>query len=217
MSTDLGPEHSPVKQEYAGLAKTYDKRWPSYVQASTRETAARLALAPGDRVLDIGCGTGALLRHLSGVHPAGQLTGVDPVPEMLAVARRRLSSAIELQEGWAEQIPLAAEQFDAVVSCSVFHYIREPAAALGEMLRVLRPGGKLVVTDWCDDYLSCRLYDCYLRRFSRAHHRVYQQRQLVRLVEDSGFSVTAADRFKISWLWGLMTVTATKCEAGHGN
>jgi ubiquinone/menaquinone biosynthesis C-methylase UbiE len=70
----------------------------------------RLRLRPTDRVLDVGCGTGALLERLSKVHPASLLSGVDPVPEMLAVARRRVPAEVELREGWAERLPFAEEQ-----------------------------------------------------------------------------------------------------------
>src|SRR4051794_16548161 len=78
----------PIVEEYARLASDYDARWSFYIEATTRETLARLRLEPSDRVLDVGCGTGVLLSRLSRSHPAANLFGVDPVPEMLAVARR---------------------------------------------------------------------------------------------------------------------------------
>ncbi|MFY9825714.1 MAG: methyltransferase domain-containing protein, partial [Thermoanaerobaculia bacterium] len=75
------PKRHPVVEEYARLAPEYDAKWSFYVEATSRETLARLPLAPADRVLDVGCGTGALLSRLSGLYPAARLTGVDPVPE----------------------------------------------------------------------------------------------------------------------------------------
>ena len=100
-----------------------------------------------------------------------------------------------------------------VVSCNMFHYIPEPSAALQEMKRVLRPGGRIIVTDWCDDYLACRVCDLCLRLFSRAHFRAYSQRTCGRLLADSGYGVVQIERYKISWLWGLMTATAAKPAA----
>lgn len=196
--------------EYARLAPEYDTKWSFYVQATTRETLARLSLRPTERLLDVGCGTGALLCRLSRSHPAGLLSGVDPVPEMLAVARRRLPPEIELREGWAERLPFEDERFDVIVSCNMFHYIRQPDAALREMGRVLSPGGRLVVTDWCDDYLACRICGWYLRRFSRAHFKVYRERECLRLLQEAGHRELDIERYKISWLWGLMTARATK-------
>jgi ubiquinone/menaquinone biosynthesis C-methylase UbiE len=206
--SDRSARH-PVVTEYARLAPVYEVRWSFYVEATTRETLARLSLGPADRLLDVGCGTGALLYRLSQQVPAAQLSGVDPVAEMLAVARRRLPPEVEVREGWAERLPFENAQFDVVVSCNVFHYVREPAAALHEMGRVLAPGGRLVLTDWCDDYLACRFCDACLRLFSPAHFKVYRQRELQRLLLDAGFQAVTVDRYRISWLWGLMTASAS--------
>jgi ubiquinone/menaquinone biosynthesis C-methylase UbiE len=159
-------------------------------------------------LLDVGCGTGALLHPLAQSYPGVRLTGVDPVPEMLEVARRRLPLEVDLRAGWAERLPFAGEQFDIIVSCNAFHYFREPATALREMTRVLAPGGRLVITDWCDDYLACRLCDFYLRLFNRAHVKVYSRQNCLRLLLDAGLRSVDVDRYKISWLWGLMTATA---------
>ncbi|TAJ09687.1 MAG: methyltransferase domain-containing protein [Nitrospirae bacterium] len=200
----------PAAEKYARLAPDYDTKWSFYVEATTRETIARLGLRPADRVLDVGCGTGALLSRLSRSHPSAQLSGVDPAPEMLAVARRRLPAAVDLREGLAERLPFEEGQFDVVVSCNMFHYIRQPLTALREMNRVLRPGGRLVITDWCDDYLTCRACDLYLRLFSRAHVKVYRERECARLLREAGYARVDIDRYKINWLWGLMTAMATK-------
>jgi len=205
-----------VIEEYARLAPEYDAKWSFYIEATTRETLARLNLRPWDRLLDVGCGTGALLNNLARQHRAEQLSGVDPVPEMLAVARRRLPPEVVLREGWAERLPFDDGQFDVVLSCNVFHYVRQPAAALREMSRVLSPGGRLVLTDWCDDYLACRICGLCLRLFSPAHFKVYRERECLSLLLETGHHDVAVDRYKISWLWGLMTARATKATAGGG-
>ncbi|MBA2410907.1 MAG: methyltransferase domain-containing protein [Gammaproteobacteria bacterium] len=201
---------APIVEEYARLAADYEQKWSVYIEATTEQTLARLQLRPDDRVLDIGCGTGALLDRLTRAHPLARLAGVDPVPEMLSVARRRLAESVELREGWAERLPFEAQQFDVVVSCNAFHYIRQPVEALREMDRVLRPGGRLIITDWCDDYLACRLCDLYLRWFSRAHFKTYGARECARLLEENGHAHVDIERYKINWLWGLMTASATK-------
>lgn len=203
------PNH-PILEEYAQLASVYDAKWSFYIEATVRATLERLSLQPSDRVLDVGCGTGALLERLAKRHSAARLAGVDPVPEMLANARRKVPPEVELREGWAERLPFESEQFDVVVSCNVFHYIREPDAALREMGRVLASGGRLIITDWCDDYLACRLCDLYLRLFNPAHRKTYGRRECLHLLTEAGYRDVEIDRYKINWLWGLMTARARK-------
>jgi ubiquinone/menaquinone biosynthesis C-methylase UbiE len=208
------PEESDaVVAEYSRLAKEYDRKWSFYIEATTRETMLRLSVRSKDRILDVGCGTGALLHQLHIAYPEAQLAGVDPVPEMLKVARRRLPSTVELREGWADRLLYADNTFDVVVSCNMFHYIRQPIAALQEMSRVLRDGGELIITDWCDDYLACRICDWYLRLFSPAHVKVYRERDCLHLLKAAGLAQANINRYKISWLWGLMTAKVTKHAA----
>jgi len=200
----------PVIKEYTQIAAYYDEKWSFYIDTTVRETMARLNLQPTDRVLDVGCGTGALLAYLTTFFPTAQLSGIDLVPEMLAIARHKLPSAIELHEGSVEQLPFQDGLFDAVVSSNMFHFIRRPGVALREMQRVLQPGGRLVITDWCDDYLVCRICDLYLRLFNRAHFRTYGKKECIRLLEDAGYIEVEVERFKINRLWGLMTARAKK-------
>lgn len=197
-------------KEYSRLAEVYDKKWSFYTEATTSETLTRFSLHPADRLLDVGCGTGLLLDRLSGIHPDKQLFGIDPVPAMLDVARRRLSPSIELHQAWAAHLPFEEEQFDVVISCSMFHYIHKPMEALREMKRVLRPNGLLVITDWCDDFFTCKICDLYLRLFNRAYFKAYSKRGCIRLLKEAGYSVKSIDRYKINWLWGLMTIKAIR-------
>jgi ubiquinone/menaquinone biosynthesis C-methylase UbiE len=104
----------------------------------------------------------------------------------------------------AGQLPLADASFDWVVCANSFHYFRQPEAVLAEVLRVLRPGGSLVLVDWCDDYLSCKLCSWWLRWTDAAFYRTYSVRECEALLEQGGFHIVHRDRFRISWLWGLM-------------
>ncbi len=197
-----------VVREYARLARVYDAKWRFYIAESTRKTEALLALQPGETVLDIGCGTGALLRQLAQSHPPQLLSGVDPVPEMLALARGKLAAEVDLREGWAESLPYPDASFDAVASCNVLHYLASPEKALREMLRVLRPGGRLALTDWCDDFLACRLCALWLRISGRARVRIYDSGECAAMLQNAGCEVGAVSAYKINWLWGLMSVAA---------
>jgi len=200
----------PVVAEYAKAAKHYDEKWAFYVEATTRETLRRLPLSAASRVLDVGCGTGELLRRIRANVPDAVLAGLDPVPEMLDVAREKLSGRDDLRVGYADRLPWNAGTFDVVVSCNMFHYISEPLTALREMARVLRPTGALVLTDWCDDYFACRICNLYLRLTNRAFYKTYRQAECLELLKVAGYEVQSFERYKISWLWGLMTAVARR-------
>jgi len=197
--------NDPVVAEYARAAEKYDEKWAFYVDATTRETLRRMPMTPAARVLDVGCGTGELLMRLRAKYPDAWLTGLDPVAEMLDVARDKLSGKEDLRIGYADSLPWASSSFDVVVSCNMFHYISHPIEALREMARVIRPGGALVLTDWCDDYLACRVCNLYLRLTNRAFYKTYRQAECLDLLRRAGFKNVALETYKISWLWGLMT------------
>ena len=177
--------YQPLEQEYARLARGYDRRWFHYIEATVRETIARLPKSHPDRVLDVGCGTGTLLKALRRTLPNSALTGVDMSEEMLSVARTKLNHDGELQRGFAEALPFADGSFDLVVSTSVFHFIRDPGQTLGEFARVLRPGGRVLITDWCHDFLTCRVCDLFLRIFNRSHYKIYGVRECETLLTDA--------------------------------
>ena len=110
--------------------------------------AAAAEIAPGDRVLDVGCGTGALTREVRRrAGERGAVAGLDLNPGMLAVAGRQ-APEIAWREGDAAALPFAAESFDAVVSQFVLMFVEDRAAALREMHRVLKPGGRLAIAVW---------------------------------------------------------------------
>ena len=200
----------PVVEEYSKGAAEYDTKWAFYVESTTRETLKRISVSPADRVLDVGCGTGELLARIAVRYPDARLAGVDPVREMLDVARAKVSGRVDLRVGWADELSWPDNSFDLVVSCNMFHYIVHPVAAVREMERVVRPGGKVVITDCCDDYLACRVCTWYLRLRSKAHFKTYRQSECAALLEQAGHRSAKIERYKISWLWGLMTAVAEK-------
>ena len=200
----------PVVREYAGAAEDYDEKWSFYVEATTRETLKRLPMSEDGRVLDVGCGTGELLSRIARKYPQARLAGIDPVAEMLAVARKKLPQGVDFRVGYANALPWPDDSFDVVVSCNMFHYVTHPVPAILEMTRVLKPGGKLVITDWCDDYLACRLCNIYLRITNRAYYKTYRQHECLELLAAAGHPHVHIERYKISWLWGLMTAVVVK-------
>ena len=121
---------------------------PALFQEWTVRMADAARLTPSQRVLDVACGTGALTCEAARrVKPDGSVTGLDRNEGMLAVARRKAPD-IEWRQGLAESLPFANATFDAVVSQFGLMFFEDRVAALREMWRVMRPGGRLAVAVW---------------------------------------------------------------------
>ena len=194
-----------IREAYDHLSPGYETRWRKYIRRSVDETLARADIRSGERVLDIGCGTGTLLHEIvRSVRPV-RAVGVDLSFGM--IARARLCGA-SLLAGDAESLPLRSASFDLVITTSSFHFWRHPKLGLQEVRRVLNKSGRLVITDWCDDFVACRLCNAFLRIRDASHQRIFSKSECVAMLEESGFRVLQIDDYKISWLWGLMTAVA---------
>ncbi|WP_457939300.1 class I SAM-dependent methyltransferase [Mesorhizobium sp. 10J20-29] len=127
-------------------AEIYDTRFvPALFAQWAPVVAAEADVRKGDRVLDVACGTGALTLAVAKiVGTNGHVVGLDANPQMLAVARRK-SIKIEWLEGMAEALPLPDKSFDVVVSQFGLMFFDNKSQALREMMRVLKPSGRLSV------------------------------------------------------------------------
>ena len=121
--------------------------------AVRNEYIGLLNIVPGQHVLDVGCGTGAATRALAKrVAPAGRVTGIDPSAALLKITRElldkeSLGNLIDLREGDCRELPFADASFDIVFAATTLSHVPDPARALGEMVRVTRPGGRIGVFD----------------------------------------------------------------------
>ena len=119
----------------------------------TQALAEDAEIGPGQAILDVGTGPGEPALSLSGLAgPEGKIIGVDPVAEMVEAARRAAQRTgtrnVEFEVASGESLPFADERFDAAVSRFGIMFVPAPAAAVREMLRVLKPGKKLSLAVW---------------------------------------------------------------------
>jgi ubiquinone/menaquinone biosynthesis C-methylase UbiE len=166
-----------------------------------RETLVGLArLTDGERVLDVGCGTGSLAivakRH---VGATGEVVGIDASPPMVARARaktRRAGIDVSFKDGVAEALPFPDAQFDVVLSTMMLHHLPRKARqeCAREIRRVLRPGGRVLVVDFGQAQDRRGL----LAHFHRHGH--VDPRNIVSLLEEAGFRVMESGAVGISSL-----------------
>ncbi len=134
---------------YDLIAPIYDLLWSR--PSMRRSLVEMLTLQPGERVLETGVGTGINLPYISQrLGPTGLICGIDISPRMLEKARRRaesLATPVELREGNASRLPYPDSSFDAVLQFGGINFFSDRASAVREMLRVTRPGGRILVAD----------------------------------------------------------------------
>ena len=139
----------PTLQAQIEAANAYETLFvPALFGQWAPKVADAAQIQPGQRVLDVACGTGILAREVaSRTGPTGYVAGLDPNTGMLAVAKQ-LAPAVEWRQGAAESLPFPDRSFDVVVSQFGLMFFTDRRQALCEMLRVLTAGGRLVVAVW---------------------------------------------------------------------
>ncbi|MCU0533038.1 MAG: methyltransferase domain-containing protein [Hydrococcus sp. Prado102] len=199
-----------VRQQYDRMANIYDRRWRKYITDTLSFLKNWVQIPSTATVLDIACGTGEFERLLLNEHPTQPIVGVDISEKMLAIARQKCLDYpnVSFEVASASALPFSSNSFDAIVSANAFHYFEEPDAALQEMKRVLKPDGKVIILDWCRDYLLCKICDFFLKVFDRSYQQCYTQAEFHRLLVKAKFNIRRATKVRLGLVWGLMIVTA---------
>jgi len=142
-------------QEIADMANHLEARAKAQDQQQVNSALIEiLAPAPGAHLLEAGCGSGVLCRIMAPeVAPSGRITGVDISPGLLRIAHASAQGAdqadrIQWCSGKAEALPFADASFDGALAARLLLHVAQPEAVLQELVRVVRPGGKLVAMDW---------------------------------------------------------------------
>jgi len=155
-------------------------------------TVEQALLKPGEKVLDVGCGTGGVTIPVKiRVGKTGEVAGIDPAPEMIALARQKASRAgleIDFRLGVIESLPFSDGVFDAVTSSLMMHHLPEnlQVKGLAEIRRVLKPGGRILIAD------MMRPSNSTIKRFftlliQHGHAMQFGIEDLPELLKEAGF------------------------------
>lgn len=188
-------ERERLRQTFGAAAERYDRTRPTYPDSILDRLAELGGLAPGDRVLEIGCGTGQLTRSL--VARGYRVTAVELAEELATVARRNVADA-EVITGEFENWPLPDEPFAAVVAATSFHWI-DPAVRFTRTAAALQPGGVLAIigtahVDGGSGEFFVEVQNCY-ERWDPEHTRPGLRLAAAESIKDD-FDVTPGGLFE---------------------
>lgn len=219
MPTTLGPR-ATTRGLVLHRARLYDFVLWLFLHGRERafrdQVIALSGLRPGERVLDVGCGTGTLALHAAARTGAGGLVhALDASPELLARGQKKARDAradVTFHLGTAEALPFHDASFDVVLNTMMLHHLPEPARArcAGEMRRVIRPGGRVLVVDFVSrqeahgGWMARAVHHLVSRLHGRHGH--VKLHHLVRVVEDAGLHITESGPLVVP---GLHHILAT--------
>ncbi|WP_216317650.1 class I SAM-dependent methyltransferase [Deinococcus aestuarii] len=185
---------------YDHLAASYDRLWGRYARRTAREVLDALPPLGTGTLLDVGCGTGTLLSLARVRFPGARLIGAEPSAGMRGVAARTLAGqGVTLLASPAETLALPDASVDALTCLNVLHYLADPALALREWGRVLRPGGTLALQDYVPNGLPG--FTRLVALNDRELVRVSTVPEMGRLLEAAGFGGVTARPFRIDLFW----------------
>jgi ArsR family transcriptional regulator len=214
----MPPDSPPAPTAHA--ARAHFDRWAGAYSRSRllaslqRKALAELRPQASDRVLDLACGTGALLGEVA--PRVERAVGVDLSPGMLEIARSRLladrdrPANIELHLGSSEALPFADGEFTALVCTTALHHFPDPQRSFEEMARVVAPGGRVVIGDACRDSLTSKLADPLFRRFEAGHVGLQRKRDIEAMLTRAGLRVTSSRHV---WILIYALVAAERPES----
>jgi ubiquinone/menaquinone biosynthesis C-methylase UbiE len=215
MTHAAAPEQSASQKHFDRWRRVYSR---SRLLASLqRHALSELDLRDDDRILDVACGAGKLVR--AAAPQVERAVGVDLSPGMIEEALRRTrdeappaADRLDFVVGPSDRLPFADGEFTAVITTTAFHHFPDPAGSVREMARVLAPGGRMVIGDSIRDTLPARFGDAVLRRFERGHVGLQDRAGFEQLLNAAGIRVTHT---RLVWLGLYAFVSGVKPSAGH--
>ena len=143
---------------------------------------SKLAHIPFQRALDLGCGTGEMMKMLLQSDDQRELYGIDLSEKMLSVAEGKLSGKVRLVLGDSEHLPFADNFFDVVYCNDSFHHYPAPENVIREVQRVLKPGGTFLIGDCWQPLVGRAIMNFYMRHSKEGDVKIYSKEEMVSLL-----------------------------------
>ncbi len=200
------------------LTRFYDPvlRWTLREETFKRALIAQAGIEPGQRVLDLGCGTGTLTLMIKETQPQADVVGLDGDPKILRLAREkadRVRLDIQWDYGMAFELPYPDASFDRVLSSLMLHHLNREnkRAALQETLRVLRPGGELHVADWGKPHNALLHVGAFFVALLDGFSRDNVEGRLPELFRAAGF-IEVRETASLGTLFGTLALFSARLE-----
>ena len=151
---------------------------------------SKLAHIPFQRALDLGCGTGEMMKMLLQVDDQRELYGIDLSEKMLSVAESKLSGKVRLVLGDSEHLPFADNFFDVVYCNDSFHHYPAPENVIREVQRVLKPGGTFLIGDCWQPLVGRAIMNFYMRHSKEGDVKIYSKEEMVSLLSQGFLDIS---------------------------
>lgn len=171
------------KAAFNQQAATYDKDIKGqHARSLYPVLLEKLSHIPFQSALDLGCGTGEMLKLILQTDHRKELYGIDLSEEMLAVARSKLSDHVKLLLGDSESLPFPDSSFNVVYCNDSFHHYPTPQNVLREVHRVLKPGGTFLLGDCWQPFVGRIIMNVYMRHSKEGDVKIYSKEEVVSML-----------------------------------
>jgi ubiquinone/menaquinone biosynthesis C-methylase UbiE len=181
-------------RKFDSWADTFERKWFNrfnFFQFLQKRVITLVDLHQGQRLLDIGCGTGWAVRYAASVvHSNGEFYGIDISPKMIEKAKESCGSCenIHFYEADAEALPFGNDFFDFIICTTSFHHYFAPSKVLAEVYRVLKPGGMAFILDFTADGPILKFTDKLSQKKDRTHVRFYSTKEYQAFFAQAGLN-----------------------------
>lgn len=195
---ELLTEHEKANARmWSKRAKTFDKKIFGFFRHIQGKLLDYVEMRPGMTFMDIGCGTGwAVMEAAKRLKGEGRFIGVDISEGMIERAKKSAFgiTGVNFLQASSENLPFVAKDINLIISTMSFHHYLNPVKALTEMLRVLKPGGKVYILDLTADDFFTRSIDRMSRAVEKEHVRFYSSAEYHEMFEQSGLKLIKSEK-----------------------